>query len=147
MTEPVEVAIESALLSKAQAFAAAQSPALAISLPNIAFTPPAVSTSAKYLRASFMPAPSIALGISNTSNNQHYGFMQLDVFYGQGAGEYAPGRIASAIIAYFPRGLKLVKDGTTTQIIKQAYRGPMLKDDPWMMIPVTIPYVCFATPA
>ena len=145
MTEPVEVAIESALLSKAQAFAAAQS--LTISLPNIAFTPPAVSTSAKYLRASFMPAPSIALGISNTSNNQHYGFMQLDVFYGQGSGEYAPGRIASAIISYFPRGLKLVKDGTTTQIIKQAYRGPMLKDDPWMMIPVTIPYVCFATPA
>lgn len=145
MTEPVEVAIESALLSKAQAFATAQS--ITISLPNVAFTPPAVSTSAKWLRASFMPAPSIALGISNTSNNQHYGFMQLDVFYGQGAGEYAPGRIASAIIAYFPRGLKLVKDGTTTQIIKQAYRGSMLKDDPWMMIPVTIPYVCFATPA
>lgn len=145
MTEPAEVAIESALLSKAQAFASAQS--ITISLPNIAFTPPAVSTSARYLRASFMPAPSIALGISNTSHNQHYGFMQLDVFYGQGSGEYAPGRIASAIIAYFPRGLKLVKDGTATRIIKQAYRGPMLKDDPWMMIPVTIPYVCFATPA
>lgn len=164
MTEPVEVAIESALLSKAQAFASAQSPPLLISLPNIAFpgknpdgsdkpAPQATSTVGgatvfgKYLRASFMPAPSVALGISNTSNNQHYGFMQLDVFYGQGSGEYAPGRIASAIISYFPRGLKLVKDGTTTQIIKQAYRGPMLKDDPWMMIPVTIPYVCFATPA
>lgn len=144
MAEPVEVAIESALLSRAQAFAAAQSPALAISLPNIAFTPPAVGQNAKWLRATFMPAPSFETGISFNAHNQHYGLMQLDCFYGQGAGEYAPGRIASAAIAYFTRGLKITKDGFSVQITKQPYRGPMIKDDPWQMIPVTIPYLCFA---
>lgn len=151
--EPVEVAIESALLTKAQAFAAAQSPAIAISLPNIAFTPPeskvtvgAATTYGKYLRASFLPAPSFETGISWDAHNQHYGLMQLDVFYGQGAGEYAPGRIASAIIDYFKRGTRLTKDGVTVLINKAPYRGPMLRDDPWMCVPVSIPYLSFARP-
>lgn len=153
MSEPVEVAIESALLTKAQAFAAAQSPAIAISLPNIAFTPPeakvtvgAVVTYGKYLRASFLPAPSFETGIAWDAHNQHYGILQLDVFYGQGAGEYAPGRIASSIIQYFARGTELVKDGYRVRIDRQPYRASMLKDDPWMMIPVSIPYLCFARP-
>ncbi len=151
MAEPVEVAIESALLTKAQAFAAAQSPAIAISLPNIAFTAPeskvtvgGAVTYGKYLRASFLPAPSFETGIAWNAHNQHYGIFQLDVFYGQGAGEYAPGRVVSAAIAYFARGTKLTKDGFTVLINKVPYRGPMIKDDPWMMIPVSVPYLCFA---
>lgn len=146
MSEPVEVAIESALLSRAQAFAAAQSPALAISLPNIAFTPPAAGQNVKWLRATFLPAPSVETGIAWNAHNQHYGLFQLDVFYGQGAGEYAPGRLASAIIAYFARGTVLTKDGVSVRITKQPYRGPMIKDDPWQMLPVSIPYLCFARP-
>lgn len=146
MAEPVEVAIESALLTKAQAFAAAQSPAIAISLPNVAFTPPAAGPNVKWLKASFLPAASFETGIAWNAHNQHYGIMQLDVFYGQGAGEYAPGRMASAIIQYFARGTELMKDGYRVRIVKQPYRASMLKDDPWMMIPVSIPYLCFARP-
>lgn len=146
MVEPVEVAIESALVTKAQAFAAAQSPAIAISLPNVAFTPPAAGPNVKWLKASFLPAPSFETGIAWNAHNQHYGIFQLDVFYGQGAGEYAPGRIASAIIQYFARGTELGKDGYRVRIVKQPYRASTLKDDPWMMIPISIPYLCFARP-
>jgi hypothetical protein len=153
MAEPVEVAVESALLTKAQAFAAAQSPPVTISLPNVAFTPPPAKSTTnpvaygKYLRATFMPAPSFELGIGFSANNQHYGILQLDVFWGQGAGEYAPGRLASAAIAYFARGTRLIKDGFTVQINKQPYRDSLINDDPWMMIPVSIPYIAFAPPA
>lgn len=147
MPEPVEVAIEYALLSRAQAFAAAQSPALAISLPNIAFTPPVASGTAKWLRATFLPAPSFEMGIAWDAHNQHYGLFQIDVFYGQGSGEIAPGKLASSIIAYFARGTVMTKDGVSVRVTKQAYRGPMIKDDPWMMVPVTIQYLCFAKPA
>jgi hypothetical protein len=95
-----------------------------------------------------MPAPSFETGIAWNAHNQHYGLMQLDVFYGQGAGEYAPGRLASAVIAYFGRGLKLTKDGVNVLISKQPYRGPLINDDSgWSMIPVSIPYLSFATPA
>jgi len=147
MAEPVEVAIENALLTKAQAFAAAQSPAIAISLPNVAFTPPAQTSSAKWLRTTFMPAPTATLPIGSGSD-QYYGLMQIDVFYGQNSGEYAPGRIASAVIDYFKRGTVLTKDGFTVRIHKRPYRGPMIIDGSgWVQIPVTIPYQCFSPPA
>lgn len=145
MAEPVEVAINAALVARAQAFATAQG--IAISLPNIAFTPPTAGQNTKWLRATFLPAPSVETGIAWNAHNQHYGLFQLDVFYGQGAGEYAPGRIASAAIAYFVRGTKLTKDGFTVLIHKQPYRGPMIKDDPWQMLPVSIPFLSFARPA
>jgi len=142
MPEPVEVAINAALIARAQAFATAQG--IAISLPNIAFTPPAAGPAAKWLRATFMPAPTATLPVGSGSD-QYYGLLQLDVFYGQGAGEYAPGRIASQIIDHFARGTELTKDGFTVRIHKRPYRGPLVKDDPWQMLPVTINYVCFAT--
>ena len=144
MPEPVEVAINAALIARAQAFATAQG--IAISLPNIAFTPPTAGQNVKWLRATFLPAPSFETGIAWNAHNQHYGVFQLDVFYGQGAGEYAPGRLASAIIAYFARGTVLTKDGVSVRVVKQPYRGQMIKDDPWQMLPVSVPYLSFARP-
>lgn len=142
--EPVEVAINAALIARAQAFATAQG--IAISLPNIAFTPPTAGPNAKWLRATFLPAPSFETGIAWNAHNQHYGLFQLDCFYGQGSGEYAPGRIVSQIIDYFKRGTELNKDGFKVRIHKCPYRGSLIKDDPWVMIPVSIPYQCFARP-
>ena len=149
MGEPVEVAIESALLARAQAFATAQ--AITISLPNVAFTPPeakkveaGVTVFGKWLRASFLPAPSSAVTINHDGFNQHYGLMQVDVFYGAGSGELAPGRVASAIIAYFKRGTVLGQDGFTIRIEDTPRRASMLIDGSWAMIPVSIPYRCFA---
>lgn len=142
MSELVEVSIEVALLARAKEFAVAQG--LTISQPNVAFTPPTASTSAKWLRATFLPAPSFGRTINHDGFNQHYGLMQIDVFYGQGAGEIAPGRIAATIIQYFTRGTILRPDGFTVRIEDTPRRGPIIKDDPWMMIPVSIPYRCFA---
>lgn len=146
MPELVEVAIEKALLTKAQAFATAQGLGSAISLPNIAFTPPTASQTAKWLRATFLPVPSTSMGVQFDSHVQHNGIMQIDVMYGQGAGEYALSRIASDAIKFFARGTKLPFDGITVRIDRAPYRGPMIKDDVWMMIPVSIPYLCFARP-
>jgi hypothetical protein len=142
MAEAVEVAIEYALLTQAQAFATAQS--LTISLPNTTFTQPTASPTAKWLRATFLPADSLTLGLTAASSKRHYGLFQMDVFYGQGSGELAPARIASLIIAYFAMGTQLTKDGFTVTIPRQPYRGQMIKDDPWQMIPVRIPYHCYA---
>lgn len=150
MAEPVEAAIVSALLTRAKAFADAQAPAITISLPNIAFTPPAPTPTAKWLRATILPADSASLSVGFSGSNQHYGLLQIDVFYGQGGpnnsggSELAPSRIASAIIQYFKPGTEMTKDGFTARVIRTPYRGQMMKDDPWMMIPVRIPYLCFA---
>lgn len=143
MPDAVEVAVESALLARAAAFANNNS--LTIALPNIAFTPPTVSTTAKYLRATFLPVPSFPLGISYTSKNQHYGTFQIDIFYGQNGGEMAPARTAASIIEWFVPGTDLISGDFTVHIQRTPYRGPLIKDDPWVFIPVSIPYIAFAT--
>lgn len=145
MTEAVEVALELALLGRAQAFATAQG--LPISLPNIAFEPPAVGKTAKYLRATMLPADTAAIGLANSSNDQYYGFMQLDVFFGVGGGEIAPKRIASQIISYFKRGTRLTSDGFNVDVNMTPRIGPQATKDAWTVIPVRIPYHTFAIPA
>lgn len=147
MADPVEVAIETALLERATAFAAAQSPALSIALPNVAFTPPQAGPGVRWLRASFLPVPSVETGISFNAHIQHSGLMQIDVFWTQGEGEMKAARLASAAITSFARGTVLTKDGFSVRIDKAPYRGSIRKDDPWVMIPVSIPYQCFARPA
>lgn len=142
MADPVEVAIESALLTRAQAFATAQS--LTIGLPNVAFTPPVATPTAKYLQASFHPAPTNGLGISSNSTNQLYGLFQVSVYTGLNGGELVGGRIASALLAYFKFETVVTKDGFSAQVWKQPYRAPGMKDDTWWCIPVMIPFVCFA---
>lgn len=144
MTEAVEVAIELALMGRAQAFAAAQS--LGIALPNIAYTPPTVSATAKYLRASFLPADTNTLAVG-VGSDQHYGMLQLDVVFGNGGGEIAPARIVAAIISYFKRDTLMTSNGFNVRVSKTPYRGPQLLDGAWTFIPVRIPYNSFANPA
>lgn len=152
MPDLPEVAILGALLAEAQAFANSQS--LTIAMPNRPFTAPAdkatVSGSTvygKWLRATVLQADTDTLGVGSSDTNKHYGYLQIDTFYAQGAGELAPGRIASEAISYFARGSRFTRDDITVEIIRQPYRMAALKDDPWLMVPVRVPYCCFTDPA
>jgi hypothetical protein len=157
MTVPVEAAIEKAMLQKATDFAATQS--LSISMPNGVgadgkpFQAPQPDKTARWLRASVIPAPTITTGIPDKSFNQHYGFMQIDVLQGLGGGTTQMKLIAGAIAAYFPMGMPLSQDGFTITIRSIAQKrvvsqAPLMNDGPsWVKIPVTIPYLCFARPA
>lgn len=145
MTELVEVAIEKALLDRAQSFATTNS--ITISLPNIAFTPPAVGQAAKYLKASVLPADNATIGVSNSSSNQYLGLLQIDVFYGKGGGERAPKRIAADIVEYFARGTRMVVDGFKIEVLQTPRLAPLIHGENWVQLPVRIPYNCFAIPA
>jgi hypothetical protein len=159
MPEPVNAAIEKALLDKAIAFAAAQSPVLPISVQNGLgadgrhFTKPAPSKAAQWLRATFLPAPALVAGISFTSDVQHYGFLQVDVIQGLGGGTLPMKRTISAIREFFPLGLTLTESGFNVQISHFVMKrgvsdGPLMNDsDGWVKIPVSIPWVCFEKPA
>lgn len=144
MADAVEVAIEAALLAHAKAFAVVNS--LDLSEPNITFNPPTPGKTAKWLRATFLPADTQTLPVG-AGDNRYYGILQIDVFYGIGGGEIAPARIAVLIIDHFKRGTTLTRDGFTVQILEQPYRRPSIKDDAWLMVPVRIRFTCFANPA
>ncbi len=142
MADAAEVAIESALLNRLVALTF--SPAVPVALPNVAMTPPVAGPNVYWLRGTFLPADSFALSVAYSGTNQHYGLFQIDVFYGQGSGELAPGRIATSVLQWFKRGTRLTKDGFTVEVTKTPYRRTIIKDDPWVMIPVLIPYLAFA---
>lgn len=144
MPEPVEVAINAALIARAQAFATAQG--ISISHQKIAFTPPVATPATKWLRATFLPAPTATLPVGSGAD-RYSGVLQIDVFWGATAGEYLINaeRLASSIINYFGRGTVLTKDGFVVRINKRPSPGPMIVADGWAQIPITINYEAFAT--
>lgn len=158
MAEPVNAAIEKALLDKAIAFAGAQSPVLPISLQNGVgadgrhFTKPSPTKNANWLRATVLPAPALSTGIAYDAHVQHYGILQIDVIRGVGGGTLAMARIVSAIREYFPMGLKLTQDAFEVVVSPHSRRAVtqgvlMNDDDGWVKIPVSIPWLCFEKPA
>lgn len=148
MADAVEVAIEAALLNRLLALTF--SPALPVSLPNVgtapgmAFTPPQAGPGVRWLRANFLPAQTFELSIDVAGSNQHYGLLQVDAIGSIGDGEMGIGRLAADVIAHFKRGTRLNKDGFTIDVIRPPRRGTMVKDYPWVFIPVSIPYLSFA---
>lgn len=144
MADAVEVAIESALLNRLVALTL--SPVVAVSLPNITLAEPAGVPGARWMRAAFLPADSFAIGIANNAHNQHYGLLQVDVFGYLGDGDLGPRRIAAAVVSWFKRGTRCSKDGFMATVTDTPRVRAGIKDDPWWMIPVSIPYRCFARP-
>jgi hypothetical protein len=123
------------------------SPSIPVSYPNIDFTPPAASKTAKYLRVSHLPADTFAASIGKLDSNKYAGLYQVDVFIGNGAGEPAAIAIAEQIIAKFKRGTRLTKNNFTIEIQDPPSRLPYLQDaetKAWWMLPVRVAYVCYA---
>ena len=146
MADPVEAAIKNALLAPLISFA--QGAAIPLALPNVNFNQPTPGRDVKWLRATFLPADSFALAIGFDSTIQHYGLMQVDVFYSENSGELAPARIAGEIIALYVRGTDLFSDNFRITIYRAPTVRRAVKDEPWVMLPVIVPYQCFApTPA
>jgi hypothetical protein len=141
MAEPIEVAIQKALVDRLLAFTA--SPAIAVALPEVEFTQPANVPGAFWLKANFLPAPTLAIAVQFDAGNQYQGIFQVSVFHARGQGEYKAARIASDVIVWFGRGTAVTQDGFTALIWKPPYRSPMLPNGAWAMIAVTIPYIAF----
>lgn len=144
MADAVEVAIESALLNRLGLLTL--SPVVAVALPNVKFPEPAAVPGARWMRAAFLPADSFAIGIANNAHNQHHGLLQVAVFGYLGDGDLAPRRVAAAVVSWFKRGTACTKDGFVATVYDTPRVRGGVKDDPWWMIPVSIPYRCFARP-
>ncbi len=156
MAEPINAAIEKALLDKAIAFAATQSLTISVEYGLGAdgkhFTKPTITKTAQWLRATVLPAPALSAGIAFNAHVQHYGFLQIDVVNGNGGGTMAMKRTIAAIRSYFPMGLELTEGSFTVQVSPHSMRavtqGPLMNDaDGWQKIPVSIPWISFEKPS
>lgn len=122
------------------------SPAISVAYPNVSFTPPAPSATAKYLRATHLPADTFSQSVGYEGSLRYGGLYQVDLFTGANFGEPNAVAIAEQIISWFKRGTRLTKNNFVIET-DAPYRMNYEKDaesDSWWMLPVRIPYFCFA---
>lgn len=115
-----------------------------ISFPNVEFTEPEVSKNSKWLRLTMLPAETASFGLGHNNSNQHFGLVQISVFMGLGISEYAMLVFADDIVSAFKRGTVIDTEDFRIKINTTPFRLPMLLDTNWAMLPVRIPYLCFA---
>ncbi len=142
MADAVEVAIVTGLLGHLEDLTF--TPVITVAWPNKPFDPPTPAKTARWLRPTVLSADTFALTVGHDGSNRHAGFLQVDVFYGLGGGDVAARRVAASIIAHFKRGTEIEKDGFTIQVTGAPSALATVKSDPWIMVPVRIPYLCFA---
>ena len=126
--DQIEAQIVEALLRRAEGFASDQG--LQIAFPNVEFTPPSPGQGVYWLKVSLLPVPSVEVGISFNSHVSH--------------SEVGMSRIASDAVNYFRRGTVMQSGGVNVNVYRQPYRSQAIKDEPWMMMAISIPYQCYA---
>lgn len=136
MATSVEAKIQQALFAHMEAISL--TPAKPIAWPNLSFTPPATG----YLRVNDLPAPTQPFALAHDGANEYAGLFQVDVMWQQGRGAQEPKEAAGAVAKHFRRGVHLRNGGVLVEVTRASV-GPAIKDDPFMMTPVTIRYRAF----
>lgn len=127
MASPADIA--AALLARCSTLAVG-SPALLISYPDVAFSPPAAG---KYLDVAIFYNRPAWEGLSEGRQDQ--GLLQITVVWPKGQGVIKPLQIAASVMAHFPKGLRL--DGGV-KISAEPYAASPLLDDAETRVPITI---------
>lgn len=140
-------AIQSMLNAKLQAFAAAQSPSLAVAYENKGFCPPQAAT---YLRASLLLATPRAAALGVAAPDLQRGIFQVDVLALPNKGWSAAYTLADLLRTAFRRGQRLTGTGanTGTEIVCESVAvGPAMNEDTRYKLPVSITFYAYMPPA
>ena len=96
---------------------------------NAPFTPQA---GVVYLREAYLPASTIALGLSQTDD--YSGIYQVMVMAPKDGGKGAGLNTAQTVMAAFPRGLRMVREGQNIAIQQVSQRPAILIGDRWAVV-------------
>lgn len=127
-------AIASALLARC-ATLSVDSPALPVAMPEVAFTPPADEEGERlpYLEVrDFTNAPYWE-GLKSGRIDQ--GLLQITVVWPPRQGVIKPKAAAAAVMAHFPKGLRL---SSGVRVNREPWAASPLSDDSEVRVPVTI---------
>lgn len=127
--------IDNALLTRAQAFAASRTPALALSVPNRPFNP----TSARYARASILRQPTDATAFRT---EVYRGILQLSFFTSKSEGHVAAGNLVSDALEYFKRGTWMTSGSAIVRIDVPPSANTPLEDGSHWHSPVSVQWFC-----
>lgn len=137
MSEPLDVGILNALMTQLTTPAISGSPAIAYA--EVSFVGGDANTA--YLHAhSPMRAPPEHFGLDSANIAIHTGIFQVDAVAPDQKGEAAALRLAALVAARFVIGTKLPIETRNLSIIANPAIGQLVKDAPWIRIPVSITY-------
>lgn len=118
----------------------ALSPVLPIAWPNLSFTKP----TGGYLRVTHVPNMNRRLFIGSTGPHQRLGLLQIDVFGKKNENIAVTGEVAGKVAAHFPADLKMRFGDMTVRVTAAPTVAQPMDDDTHVLVPVTVPYECFA---
>lgn len=136
MTVGLETKIFRALTDRLDALVATLK--IPVAYPGAGFKP---ITGKEYLRPWLLPAPTDPLTLAHS--NQYSGILQVDVFWPEGQGIIKPMEKASAIIAHFPKGIRLYHEGVKVVVSGPPFIARALQEPGWLQLPINIPYAAF----
>lgn len=140
MAAGVEAQIARALLDHLKSLVL--SPALPVKWEDVR----ASQLDAPYLEPRIFRAPTQTVSIpSDSEDNVHTGFLQVDVVYPENSGAILPAEQAALVISHFKRGTVLQDGATRVEIILEPYLMSMVKDPPNERHPVTIRYQAYGS--
>lgn len=137
----IEGAIQEALFTRMASLVL--SPVHLVSWPNLNFSKPANN---RYLEVKFVPNTTNRVTIDSDGPHQRIGFLQVNVRDGLNTGSRVT-ETAGLVAAHFSADMKLRHAlGLTVRITAAANVGdPMVEETPpGVMVPVLIPFECFA---
>lgn len=139
----VESTIPSLLLARVATLVL--TPALTVSYPDIAFTPPVdgQGKAKPYLEVRHLPNTNVNLFIGNEATVQYQGLLQITVVYPAGQGIIKPSEIAGLVASHFAKGTVLRDAGVNVRIYQKPSVARSIQDTDRIRVPVTIPYQVF----
>ncbi|MCP3894017.1 MAG: hypothetical protein GY706_05230 [Bacteroides sp.] len=105
-----------------------------IAMPNIDFVP---EDHKEYISAYILPAES---DNETLGCDAFIGLIQASVYIRDGRGIIEATAYTDVIRATFPKGLEITSGDTSFVISKTGWDSPMIVEQGWCQIPVTIPY-------
>ena len=115
------------------------------SLPPVAWenAPFAPVEGTLYLRESYMPANTIAVGIETTSNSNFAGLYQVSVMAELDDYKLEAQTMADSIAAHFARGTVMIYEGQSVRV-ETVSIAPAIIGGGWYHVPITIDWRSFA---
>lgn len=110
-----------------------------IAWPNIPYSP---SVGTTYLRPLFLPGDTIQASLGDSGKDDTFGIYQIDVVYKAGTGRST---LTDTVADHFSRGTVCSYNGVNVRV-RSVSIGPMIQDEAWVFVPVSISWQTF-TPA
>lgn len=124
-------------------------PALPVSVPSIAFTPPVEPSGPSqgrikpYLRIDFIPNRTDNLGLADLASARHQGILQVMAVYPLNIGIIKPTDTAGQVAAHFAKGTILYGHGVKVKVYQKPSVGAAMTETDKISVPVTILYRSF----